>query len=335
MGAGGDPQIGNKAAVESESEIKKAMEGADMVFLTAGMGGGTGTGAIGVFGEIAKSVGALTIAVVTMPFSFETKRKMDLANVGIKSLRPHSNTLISIPNDRLLEIAPADVTLEVAFRLADDVLRQAVQGIAEMVTQTGMINIDYSHISAMMSMGGGSIMAIGHGEGENKAMDAIDQALNHPLLDSIPVFNATGIIANFSGSDDLSLADISEALIYLQEQTDQNAEIVMGFNNDPKMNDRVQVTLVVTGLVGKNLMEIMNAPNRERVVEQQPEEVIVDNDFTFIQKRIQNKNLTDRREDVNFVEKFSKRQILNNLDTPSYMRKKIRNDRKTTGLSGD
>jgi len=335
LGAGGDPEIGKKAATESEDEIYSALEDADMVFLTAGMGGGTGTGAISVFGEIAKSIGALTIAVVTMPFSFETTRRMNFAKQGIKSLRPHSNTLISIPNDRLLQIASPDIPLEVAFRMADDVLRQAVQGIAEMVTQTGMINIDYSHIRSMMKLGGGSIMAIGHGEGKDKAKEAINQALNHPLLDSIPIHDATGIIANFTASDELSLNDISEALNYLQNHTDPNAEIVMGFINDPKMGERVQVTLVVTGLVGKSLMEIMNAPDRNRVLEKDPQDETIKNDFTYIQRRALRRRASDIQNDFNYIEEFSKKQLMNDLDTPAYMRKKLRSNGDAVQFSGD
>ena len=333
LGAGGDPEIGKEAAIESEEFIFNALEGADLVFLTAGMGGGTGTGAISVFGKIAKNIGALTIAIVTMPFSFETTRRMNFAKDGVKSLRPHSNTLISIPNDRLLKITSADIPLEVAFRMADDVLRQAVQGIAEMITQTGMINIDYSHIRSMMELGGGSIMAIGHGEGKNKAVDAINQALNHPLLDSIPLINASGIIANFSGSDELSLNDISEALNYLQSHADPNAEIVMGFYNDAKMKDRVQVTLVVTGLVGKSLIELLNAPVRNRVIEKEPQDEIVENDFTYIQRKVHRNS--EIQNNVNFLEDFSKKQLMNDLDTPAYMRKKLRSSGTAAHLSGD
>ncbi len=335
LGAGGDPEIGKKAAIESEDEIYKVLDGADLVFLTAGLGGGTGTGAISVFGKIAKSVKALTVAIVTMPFSFETKRRMDFANQGIKSLRPHSNTLISIPNDRLLKIASSDIPLEVAFRLADDVLRQAVQGIAEMITQTGLINIDFSHIQAMMELGGGSIMAIGHGEGENKALDAINQALNHPLLDSVPINNATGIIANFSGSDSLSLNEISGALEFLRNQADPDVEIVMGFYNDPKMEDRVQVTLVVTGLVGKSLMEVLNAPDRNRVIEKLPQDEIVENDFTYIQRKVLQKRGSEMNDEVNYIEEFSKFQLMSDLDSPAYMRKRLRNNESSAQISGD
>ncbi|MEK6221999.1 MAG: cell division FtsZ family protein, partial [Chloroflexota bacterium] len=177
--------MGRRAAQESQSEILAALNGADMVFLTAGMGGGTGTGAISIASKIAKEIGAVTISVVTTPFSFEMGKRQKNAQEGLAALQPHTDTLISIPNDRILQVAPRDLPIEVAFRLADDVLRQAVQGIAELVTEPGVINVDFSHIRSTMQNGGGALMAIGHGQGENKALSAINQALNHPLLENI------------------------------------------------------------------------------------------------------------------------------------------------------
>ncbi len=258
LGAGGDPEIGRKAAEESRNEIKAALEGADMVFLTAGMGGGTGTGAIAVAGEISKSIGAVTIAVVTTPFSFEMGKRQQNAYDGLAQLRPNSNTLIAIPNDRLLYIAPKDLPLEVAFRLADDVLRQAVQGIAELVTEPGLINVDFAHIRQLMKMGGGALMAIGQGQGENKALSAINQALNHPLLESVSLENAAGIIVNFSGGEDLSLFDVQDALNYIRKETRHDVDVVFGFNNDERLGDRAQVILVVTGLGAPSLEDALH-----------------------------------------------------------------------------
>ncbi len=219
-----------------------------MVFLTGGMGGGTGTGSISVVARVARSLGAVTIAVVSLPFSFEVGRRQKNAREGLAKLRPYTDTLITVPNDRLLQIAPRDLPLEMAFRLADDVLRQGIQGISELITEPGLINVDFAHVRQMMQNGGGSILSIGYGQGENKAIQSIDRALNHPLLDAIPVQNATGIIANFTAGSSLTFLEVAGALSYLQNKTNNQAEIIPGVINDERMEDRVQVILVITGL---------------------------------------------------------------------------------------
>ena len=251
LGAGGDPRIGEEAAKESAREIAAALSGAEMVFMTAGMGGGTGTGSIPVAAEIVRSLGAVAIAVVTMPFTFEIGRRQKNAAEGVAKLRQRTNTLIAIPNDRLLYVAPQNLPLEMAFRLADDVLRQAVQGISELITETGMINVDFAHIRRLIRMGGGAMMSMGHGHGENKTRKALEQALHHPLLETVSLESAAGVIANFTGGDDLTLFEVQDALTYLQELTTGQTEIVMGVINDKRLQDRVQVTLVITGL-GRN-----------------------------------------------------------------------------------
>ncbi|MCI0519335.1 MAG: cell division protein FtsZ [Chloroflexi bacterium] len=258
LGAGGNPSVGRAAAQESARELASALQGADMVFLTAGMGGGTGTGAIPVAAEIARSVGAVTIAIVTTPFSFEMGRRQRNAREGLDLLRQHTNTLIAIPNDRLLYVAPRNLPMEVAFRLADDVLRQAVQGITELITEAGMINVDFAHIRRLIQLGGGAMMSIGHGEGETKTRKAIEQALHHPLLETVSLDHAAGIIANFTGGDDLTLFEVQEALAHLQEQTSSQTEIVLGVIHDERMSDRVQITLVVTGLGAPTLEEALS-----------------------------------------------------------------------------
>jgi cell division protein FtsZ len=230
LGAGGDPRVGKAAAEESAAEIRAALTGADMVFLAAGMGGGTGTGSIQVAGRIAKELGAVTIAVVTTPFGFEMGRRQVNASEGLAALHPNTNTLIAIPNDRLLYAWPQDISLETAFRLADDVLRQAVQGISELVTSPGVINVDFAHIRSVMKLGGGALMAIGHGSGEGKALDAVNQALNHPLLESICLTNAAGIIVNFTGGSDLSLYDVGEALAHIHDLSRPDVDVILGFD---------------------------------------------------------------------------------------------------------
>jgi cell division protein FtsZ len=262
LGAGGNPSVGRAAAQESARELASVLQGADMVFLTAGMGGGTGTGSIPVAAEIARSVGAVTIAIVTTPFSFEMGRRQRNAREGLDLLRQHTNTLIAIPNDRLLYVAPRNLPMEVAFRLADDVLRQAVQGITELITEAGVINVDFAHIRRLIQLGGGAMMSIGHGEGDNKTRKAIDQALHHPLLETVSLDHAAGIIANFTGGDDLTLYEVQEALASLQEQTSCQTEIVLGVIHDERMQDRVQITLVITGLGAPTLEETLSTVAR-------------------------------------------------------------------------
>ena len=271
LGAGGNPKTGEAAAEESFREIAAALSGADMVFLTAGMGGGTGTGSIGVAARIARSLGAVTVAVVTTPFSFEMGRRQINAREGLSKLQPNTDTLITVPNDRLLQIAPRNLTLDLAFQLADDVLRQGIQGITELITQPGLINVDFAHIRQVMQMGGGALMSIGIAEGENKAYNAIEQALHHPLLDSISVDNANAIIANFTGGENLTFLEVMEGLNHLQELTHNQADIIPGVINDPRMEDRAQVILVITGLGATPIETAL--PARKAQPQPQPEMV--------------------------------------------------------------
>jgi cell division protein FtsZ len=269
LGAGGKPEVGKAAAEESYRQIENALFGADMVFLTAGMGGGTGTGSIPVAARIARHLGAVTIAVVTTPFSFEMGRRQRNASEGIQSLRPHTDTLISIPNDKLLYVAPKNLPLEVAFRIADDVLRQGVQGITELITEPGMINVDFSHIKHVMKLGGGALMAIGQGEGEDKALKAIEQTLSHPLLETTSLDRAAGILANFTAGNDLTLYEVESALSFLQKQANQ-ADVVFGVTFDNRMENRVQVILVVTGLGAMTLEETLSNVNTKQPVQEIP-----------------------------------------------------------------
>ena len=248
LGAGGNPEVGEAAAEESVEELRQTLAGADMVFLTAGMGGGTGTGAISVAARVAKELGAVVVAVVSLPFSFEMGRRQKNAREGLAKLQRFTDTLICVPNDRLLQCAPRDLPLEMAFRMADDILRQGIQGISELVTQPGLINVDFSHIRSMMKNGGGSLLAIGTGEGDNKAIDAIEHALHHPMLETINLSDARGIIVNFTGGEDLAFVEVMEAINYLQEKTGADVEIIPGVISDERMQDRVQAILVLTGI---------------------------------------------------------------------------------------
>ncbi|MBI4926588.1 MAG: cell division protein FtsZ [Anaerolineae bacterium] len=268
LGAGGNPSTGELAAEESFPVLCDALRGSDMVFLTAGMGGGTGTGSIAVAARAARAVGAVTVAVVTMPFTFEVGRRQRNAREGIAKLAPHADTLITVPNDQLLKIAPANLPLDMAFRMADDVLRQGVQGISELITQPGLINVDFAHIRQVMQMGGGSMLSIGIGEGPNKALKAVEHALHHPLLESISIDDATAIVANFTGGSDMTFMEMMEAMSYLQEQTHGRAEIIPGVITDERMRDRTQVILIITGL-GATPLETRPADPRQLPMNEQ------------------------------------------------------------------
>lgn len=313
LGAGGDPSKGKAAAEESWDELSEALSGADMVFLTAGMGGGTGTGSIPVVAEICRKLGAVTIAIVTMPFSFEVGRRQKNANEGLRSLREHTHTLISIPNDRLLHVAPKNLSIEVAFRLADDVLRQSVQGITELVTEPGFINVDFAHIRRLILLGGGALMSIGHGHGAKKASKALQQALQHPLLESVSLDNAAGVIANFTGGEDLTLLEVQEALDGLQSQTGSQTEIVLGVINNESMVNRTQVILLITGLGGSTLEEAFSNVQKASPVSN-PKPVVDEN--IPVKKEAELPFLEQR----SFQSNYSKNST--NYDIPAFLRRR-------------
>ncbi len=256
LGAGGDPRIGAAAAIESSRELSEALADSDMIFLTAGMGGGTGTGATPIAAEIARETGAVVIATVTMPFSFEMNKRAKNASEGVRRLQPHTHTLITVPNDRLLHVVPRDASLEVAFRFADDVLRQGIQGIVELVTKPGLINVDFAHVRAVMHKGGGALMAIGIGEGDHKTDIALQQALHHPLLEISSLGQATGALVHFTGGEDLGLIEVGAAVEDLRENMPLEAEVILGVTTEPAMHGRVQVILIVTGIGGQPVQEM-------------------------------------------------------------------------------
>jgi cell division protein FtsZ len=256
LGAGGDPSIGRAAAEESARELAEAIGEADMVFLTAGMGGGTGTGSIPVAAEIAQAQGAIVVAIVTVPFSFEGKRRMQMAHEGIDAMRPFCNTLITIPNDRLLEVAPKQTTFDVALRLADDVLRQGVQAIAELITRPGLVNVDFSHVRSLMQLAGGACLAVGHGSGPDKASQAVRSALHNPMLEIGSLETAAGLLVHFTGGEDLELSELNRAMQEAAAES-ANAEVFFGAAIDPAMKGRVQVIIVATGVGGQPLGNVI------------------------------------------------------------------------------
>ena len=246
LGAGGNPESGKIAAEESKGDIRKALDGADMVFITAGMGGGTGTGAAPVVAEIAQELGALTVGVVTRPFRFEGPKRARLADQGVTSLMGRCDTIITIPNDKLLHVVEKKTTLSEAFRVADDVLRQGVQGISDIITIPGQINVDFADVRAIMKDAGPALMGIGYGVGEHRALQAAQGATSSPLLEQT-IHGAKGLLVNISSSDDLTLAETSEAMEYIQSLCDQDeVNIIFGTVVDPGLENTVRITVLAT-----------------------------------------------------------------------------------------
>lgn len=250
LGAGSDPNIGQEAAEESRDEIAKSLEGADMVFVTAGMGGGTGTGAAPIVAEIAKNLGALTVAVVTKPLTVEGRQRMDKAEQGIVNLKERVDTLIIIPNDRLLEVAEKQTSLVDAFKIADDVLRQGVQGISDLITITGIINLDFADVKTIMTDAGSALMGIGKARGDNRAAEAAKLAIASPLLEA-SIEGAKGVLLNITGGMNLGIHEANEAARIIQEVADPDANIILGAVIDESFEEEVQVTVIATGFDSK------------------------------------------------------------------------------------
>nr|WP_236023232.1 cell division protein FtsZ [Dictyobacter formicarum] len=246
LGAGGNPSVGMKAAEENAEDIYEALKGSDMVFITAGMGGGTGTGASPVVAQIAREVGALTVGVVTRPFTFEGKKRLLSAEEGINNLKQHVDTLITVPNDRLLQVADKRTPLAEAFRLADDVLRQGIQGISDLITVPGLINLDFADVKTIMSAAGSALMAIGEASGESRAIDAAQIAISSPLLD-IDISGARGVLFNITGGLDMTLFEVNEAADIISQAAHPEANIIFGAVQDPNYDGKVKITVIATG----------------------------------------------------------------------------------------
>jgi cell division protein FtsZ len=246
LGAGGDPEIGRKAAEESAEELYNVLKGADMVFVTAGMGGGTGTGAAPIVAQVAKEVGALTIGVVTRPFTFEGGRRAQAAEMGIAKMKEHAHTLISIPNDRLLQLVDKKASLQDAFRMADEVLHQGIQGISELITIPGLINLDFADERAIMSEGGAALMAVGRGSGEDRAKIAAEQAISSRLLD-ITIDGARGVLFNVTGGPSLTLFEVNQAAAIIRETAHPDVNMIFGAVINPEMGDEIRITVIATG----------------------------------------------------------------------------------------
>jgi cell division protein FtsZ len=246
LGSGGNPEQGRKAAEESQEALYNVLRGADMVFVTAGMGGGTGTGAASIVAQIGRELGSLTIGVVTRPFSFEGQRRIQVAEAGIDKLKEQADTLIVIPNDRLLQIVDKHVNLQDSFKIADDVLRQGVQGISELITVPGLINLDFADVRTIMSEGGAALMAVGLGHGDDRALMAAEQAISSQLLD-ITIDGARGILFNVTGGPDLTLFEVNQAAAVIKETAHPDVNLIFGAVIDQNMGDEVRVTVIATG----------------------------------------------------------------------------------------
>ena len=273
LGAGGDPLVGEKAAEESAEELYDALVGTDMVFITAGLGGGTGTGAAPIVARLAKEAGALTIGVVTKPFTFEGSRRRKVADEGLERLKEQVDTLIVIPNDRLLEVTDKNVSLEEAFRTADDVLRQGIQGISELITVPGLINLDFADVKAIMGAGGAALMAVGRGSGENRAINAAEAAIKSPLLD-VTIDGAKGVLFNITGGSNLTLHEVYLAADVVRRVSDPDVNLIFGAVIDPTLKDEVKVTVIATGFgsvakrqsgAGKAEGNVVTAPGRKMI----------------------------------------------------------------------
>ncbi len=252
LGAGADPKVGEEAARESEQEIKKALQGADMVFITCGLGGGTGTGSAPVIAEISKKLGALTVGIVTLPFSMEGNRRWENAVSGLERLEAIVDTLIVIPNDKLLEIAP-ELPLHTAFKVSDELLTNAVKGIAELITKTGLINLDFADVRAVMSSGGVALIGVGESDSENRAVEAVEKAINNPLL-NVDISGANGALINVSGGTDLTLDEARKVVEAVSERLDPDARIIWGAQISEDLDKTIRVMLIVTGVKSSQIL---------------------------------------------------------------------------------
>lgn len=267
MGAGGDPEVGARAAAEDKDKIMNVLKGADMVFVTAGMGGGTGTGAAPIVAEIAKELKCLVVGVVTIPFSTEGKRRGDIARQGLNALRQHVDTLITIKNDSLLKVVDKKAPVQYAFKVVDDVLLNAVKGISDIINYAGIINVDFADVRAIMKDTGDAIMGVGEGAGENRVKDAVDHAINNVLLEESSIQGASSLLINVSGGKDLSISDWNEVSQIITSQVDSNANIIIGLNEDENLQDKIRVTVIATGF--KRISHIMPA-NLRREMPREP-----------------------------------------------------------------
>ncbi len=336
LGAGALPEIGRKAAEESRDDVTRVLEGADLVFITAGMGGGTGTGAAPIVAEIAKDLGILTIGVVTRPFIFEGKQRMINAESGIAELKARVDSLVVIPNDRLLQVVGRGTTMQNAFFVADDVLRQGIQGITDLIAKPALINLDFADVRTIMEQQGLAHMGIGIASGENRAIDAMKQAIESPLLET-SIVGARGIIVNFSGSSEMTLQETEEAANIIHESVDSEANIIFGVDVDETLEDKVHITVIATGF-DRDISKVIDTPLQQQPIEQpkiiQPQVINIpqpaEKPAMFVQAAEPPK-ATFVRPDQPVVPPKPKSTLADfdgeDLDVPSFLRKRPYKDR--------
>ena len=320
LGAGANPNIGREAALEDRDKMGEMLKGSDMVFIAAGMGGGTGTGAAGVIAEVAREAGALTVGIVTKPFSREGKQRMVKAEEGIRELKKHVDSLIIIPNDRLLNIAPRSLGILDAFKPADDVLRQAVQGISDLITTSGFINVDFADVKSIMSERGMAMMGIGIASGENRAVEAAKCAISSPLLEDIDVSGAKGVLVNITGSSSMTMDDFDAVNKTVHEKVHEDANIIIGVVIDENMVEEIKVTAIVTGFGDRFDLE-KGRELRHNVThlseKSAPTKKWLDIP-THIRDRQQNEGATRIRPTVSFIEDDE-----DQYDIPTFLRKSV------------
>jgi len=320
LGAGMDPELGAQAAEESEEEIKKAIQGADMVFLTCGLGGGTGTGSAPIVADIAKEAGALTVAVVTKPFSFEGAQRRSIAERGLDNLLDKVDTIITIPNDRLLQVIDKKTSLLDAFAIVDEVLKQGVQGISEIITIPGLVNVDFADVKAIMRDAGSALMGIGRASGENRAVDAARTAIDSPLLE-LSIKGAKGVLFTIAGSSDLSMHEVNEAAEVITSSVDPNAKVIFGAVIDDSLNDEVKITVIATGFnTARSEVEPESHKKQEiySVKQYQPPE----DKATVVAKSLFSKKSAKSLE-AEMVDLPPKTKQEEELDIPAFIRKKM------------
>jgi len=312
LGAGSNPEIGRRSAEESRAEIQEFVVGADMVFVTCGMGGGTGTGAAPIVANVAREVGALTVGIVTRPFRFEGRRRGKVAAEGINNLREQVDTLIVIPNDRLLDLVTESTSLQESFRLADDVLRMAVSGISELILKPGLINLDFADVKMVMANSGTAIIGLGEASGEQRAVQAVEEAILSPLLES-SIDGARGLLINFVGGRDLSLQEINKAAELVSTRVDEEANIIFGATVDEEKRDRVRVMILATGFA----VEPSTQAAAIRVPEQKPESMPV----KLLYEESSRKKALSTTPETSAGNKAAKADNDDDLDIPAFLRR--------------
>lgn len=313
LGAGADPEIGRKAAEENRENIRNVLEGSDMVFITAGMGGGTGTGAAPIVAEVAKELGILTVAVVTKPFAFEGKKRMQIAEAGIKSLGQYVDSLITIPNNKLLSVLGKNITLLNAFKAANNVLLGAVQGIADLITRPGLINVDFADVRTVMSEMGMAMMGTGVGSGENRAREAAEAAIASPLLEDVDFSGARGILVNITAGLDMSIGEFEAVGDSVKSFASENATVVVGTVIDPEMTDELRVTVVVTGL---------GSHDRDRESAARLSTATVDAEGKVDYQQFDRSPYMRYQEAAHTVEEAAHDKEIDYLDIPTFLRRK-------------